>query len=218
VRIEVYGGAEARAVFRAFTARHHGFKITQAKKWGVALLPLPDLEDAYLGSVSRQVRRARAKAINAGYRYCLVDPRSRIDEILAINESAPTRQGRRMDEAYVRREEVISTIGARESMHGILDRDGVLRAYGHVLDIGDAFTFTFLIGHADSLADGVMYLLMDGIVRWCVAARRSDRTPRWLMADTFWGASAGLANFKERAGFRPTTVEWVWVDGPAGSK
>jgi hypothetical protein len=34
------------------------------------------------------------------------------------------------------------------------------------------------------------------------------------MYDTFWGASPGLAYFKERAGFRPYTVDWVWRDQP----
>jgi hypothetical protein len=30
------------------------------------------------------------------------------------------------------------------------------------------------------------------------------------MYDTFWGASTGLAFFKERLGFRPYTVDWAW--------
>ena len=35
------------------------------------------------------------------------------------------------------------------------------------------------------------------------------------MADTFWGAKRGLAYFKERCGFEPFNVNWIWLDeGP----
>jgi hypothetical protein len=50
------------------------------------------------------------------------------------------------------------------------------------------------------------------VVRCGIEARRGDGSPRWIMYDTFWGASTGLAWFKERIGFRPFTVDWVWVD------
>jgi len=214
IRVNAYGDAEAHDVFRAFTARHRRFKMTSAKKWGVALMALPDTGDAYLASVSRQARRARAKAMAAGYHYRVVDPKTRIDEIIAIHASTPSRQGRPMAAGYLDPADVAATVGSRAAIHGVLDGDGVLQAYGHVLDIGDAFTFTFLIGHADRLKDGIMYLLVESIVRACVADRRPDGSPRWLMADTFWGASDGLAYFKERTGFQAYTVSWVWTGNP----
>lgn len=212
VRIELYGGDEARAVYRAFTARHPRFKVTAAKRWGVALLRLPATHDEYLRSASRLVRRRRARAIATGFRYVTVSPMAHLDEILEINHSAPSRQGRPMQPSYLDREQVVRGIGARNLIHGVVDSSGRLRAYADVLDIGDAFTFSFLIGHADDLERGIMYLLVTEVVRRCIDARRAGGSPMWLMADTFWGASEGLAYFKERAGFQPFTVDWVWVD------
>jgi hypothetical protein len=214
VRIEVFGDAEAESVYRAFTARHRRFKVTSAKRWGVALLALPASGDAYLASVSRLVRRQRTKALSLGYRHVEVPPGDRVDQILAVNRSVPSRQGRPMDSIYTERERVIASIGARPMIHAVVDRDGTLQAYADVLDIGGAFTFSYLIGHADHLADGIMYLLVAEIVRSCIAGRRPDGTPAWLMVDTFWGASPGLASFKERTGFRPYTVDWRWVERP----
>jgi len=34
--------------------------------------------------------------------------------------------------------------------------------------------------------------------------------PLWGMYDTFFGASSGLRYFKERLGFRPYKVRWIW--------
>lgn len=212
IRIEMYGGDEGLDVYRAFTARHHRFKVTSAKRWGVALLRLPASRDQYLASASRLARRRCARALSLGYRYITTAPTAHLEEILEINRSAGSRQGRPMAANYVDRELVERTIGARTKIHAIIDSRGRLRAYADVVDIGDAFTFSYLIGHADDLDDGIMYLLTSEVVRYCIEARRSDGSPTWLMVDTFWGASAGLAFFKERAGFRPFTVDWVWVD------
>lgn len=59
-----------------------------------------------------------------------------------------------------------------------------------------------------------MYLLVSEVVRWCTDARRADGSPMCLIADTFWGARQRLAYFKERAGFKPFTVDCVWVERP----
>lgn len=212
VEIEVHGDEDALRIYRAFTARHRRFKLTSAKRWGVALLRLPPTANEYLTTVSRQAKRNRTKAVEAGYRYVEVAPMDHVDEILEINRSAPSRQGRPMDSLYVERADVEEAFGRRPKIHGIVDASGRLRAYADLYDIGDAYTFAYLIGHADDLPHGIMYLLMGETVRACVQARRSDGSPTWLMADTFWGASAGLAYFKERTGFQPFTVRWVWVD------
>jgi hypothetical protein len=214
VRIEVFGDTEAHSVYKTFTARHHRFKMTSAKRWGVALLALPASAEAYLASVSRLVRRQRTKALSMGYRHVQVSPSERIDEILAVNRSMPIRQGRPMASIYIDQELVVASLAARPTIHAVVDREGTLQAYADVLDIGGTFTFSYLIGHADRLADGIMYLLVAEIVRDCIGARRSDGSPAWLMVDTFWGASPGLAGFKERTGFRPYRVDWAWVKGP----
>ncbi len=213
VRIEVYGEGRARDIYHAFTARHRRFQFTAAKRWGVALLRLPTSFDDYLAGPPRKaVRQNRRRAEAAGFRYAIVDPHDHLDEIVEINRSAPVRQGRAMpgvDMSWASRE-----IGAWPTIHGILNADGHLRAYATALNMGEAFVFSSLIGHADDLQHGIMYLLVSEVVRACIAARGPDGRPSWLMADTFWGATEGLAYFKQRVGLEPFTVEWVWLDRP----
>ena len=83
---------------------------------------------------------------------------------------------------------------------------GASRAYALVLDIGDAIVFSMLLGHCGRpRARGRMYLLISESIRASIEARRPDGTPNWAMYDTFWGATKGLAYFKERVGFRQYT-------------
>ena len=213
VRIAMSGEEEARAAFRSFTARHPRFKVTGAKRWGVALVPLPATFDEYLAGPSKEyLRRQRRRAEKAGYRYAVVTPRDRLPEILAINRSAPSRQGRAMATSYVDPTRVAETFAARPSLHGILDAQGTLRAYADVSRFGDVIVFSRILGHADDLEHGPMYLLVSEVIRSWVERRGANASPAWAMYDTFWGASSGLAYFKERCGFRPYTVEWVWSD------
>jgi hypothetical protein len=210
VRIEVGGDERARATYAVFTARHPRVPITSAKRWGVALLRVPDSYDDYLSRGSRHLRRKLKHAQSAGYHYAPVVPQDHLEEILEVNRSAPTRQGRRMAERYVEREQVVREHEDDTKVHAILDSSGQVRAYAVTHDLGDATVFSKAIGHADALPQGVMYLLIAEVVRECIEARRASGRPTWLMYDTFWGASAGLAYFKERLGFRPFTVDWVW--------
>ncbi len=162
------------------------------------------------------LRRQRRRAQRAGYQYALVSPRDHLAEILDINRSTPVRQGRAMAASYVDPEQVALTFRDRTSLHGILDTAGRLRAYVDAPTIGDVFPFSHILGHADDLANGVMYFLASEVIRSQIDLRRAQRSPSWAMYDTIWGASPGLAYFKARLAFRPYTVEWVW-SGTAGS-
>ena len=214
IRIELYGGDEARAVHRAFTARHPRLKVTASKRWGVALIRLPEAFDLYLAGHSMKVlRQKRRLAEKAGFRYAVVSPQERLDEILEINRSTPDRQGQPMADSYLDRGRVSASFQGQPTLHGILDAEGRLRAYALVIDIGGAFVFSRLLGHADDLEQGTMYLLVSEVIREYIDGRRRNGSPTWAMYDTFWGAKRGLAYFKERLGFRPYTVDWVWVDG-----
>lgn len=209
VTIEVYGDAKARSVYEAFTARHPRFIVTSAKRWGVALLRLPDTYDMYLKS-RKTLRRNSRRAEVAGYRYAIVRPSEHLEAIVEINCSTPVRQGRPMQEVDL--EWAARSFGSWDAIHGILDGQGRLRAYATVLRLGDAYAFSSLIGHAEHLHSGVMYLLVSRAVGACINARGADGAPYWLMADTFWGSSEGLAYFKRRVGFEPHTVRWVWTE------
>jgi hypothetical protein len=82
---------------------------------------------------------------------------------------------------------------------------------------GDSVVISMILGHADALEHGVMYLLVSEVVRATMDTRRPDGSPHWLMYDTFWGAAPGLAYFKQRLGFEPYTVAWSWLDRPQAS-
>jgi hypothetical protein len=221
VTIAMYGDQEARAAYEAFTARHPRFRVTSAKRWGVALLVLPDSFDDYVaGSSKAYLRRQSRRAEKAGYRHASVDPLDHLDEILEINRSAPSRQGRAMTASYLDRDAVARTFGHRAAIEGILDKEGRLRAYADALPLGDVILLSRILGHADHLEHGTMYLLVSELVRAAIERRRRlSGEPTWVMYDTFWGASRGLAYFKERCGFMPYSVKWVWVDrGPADER
>ena len=212
VRIDMFGDAAARTEYLGFTARHPRFRFTAAKRWGVALLALPERAEEYLPTASQYVRRQRNRAMKLGYRAVVISPAERIPEILEINLSAEVRQGRRMPSLYTDQEVVARTIGRRPSINGVEDAAGRLRAYANVIDVGGTFILSTFLGHAADLPSGIMYLLLADVIARSVEARRADGSPSWLMYDTFWGASRGLAYFKERAGFRPYTVDWIWRD------
>jgi hypothetical protein len=215
VRIGLYGGDEARSAFRAFTAPHRRFRVTPSKHWGVALLDLPSTFDEYLAGGSREyLRRQRRRADRAGFTYARVPPAPHLDEILEINRSAPERQGKAMSGAYLDPDRVARTLGSLALISGVFDAHGRLRAYADVPNIGDAFVYSRLLGHADDLDRGIMYLLVSEVIREHIEARSAGAGPRWAMYDTFWGASTGLVWFKERLGFRPYTVDWFWLDRP----
>jgi hypothetical protein len=213
VRIEVHGGDEARAIYRAFTARHPRFWLTRNKRWGVALIALPESFDAFLrGRSKAAIRLNRSRALGAGFRYALVSPQDHFDDILEINRSTPVRQGRAMAANYVDRGRMIKSFEGRTAIHGILDSKGRLRAYLVASSLGDATVFLKILGHADDLRHGTMYLLVSEVVHASIDLKRETGSPHWVMYDTFWGAAPGLAFFKERLGFQPYTVDWAWDD------
>ena len=215
IAIDLYGDEQAEAAYRAFTARHPRFKVTSAKRWGAALLRLPESLDAYLAASSLP-RRKRRQALKAGFRHEVVHPLAHLDDILAVNRSAPTRQGRAMSAGYVDPDAVARSFARDQPIDAILDAEGRLRAYAVVPDLGDAFVFSQILGHADDLEHGIMYLLVSEAIGRCIDRQRPDGSPHWLFYDTFWGASDGLVFFKQRLGFTPYTVDWRWRDAAEG--
>lgn len=215
VRIVLSGGADAARIHAAFTAPHPRFRLTQAKRWGVALVRLPADFDTYLAGGSRElVRRKRRAAEKRGFRYAVVPSLEHFDEIMEIHRSAPERQGRALPWYYLDEDEARRILSARPEVHGILDADGRLRAYAWAPSVGDVVLIETLLGHADDLEAGTMYLLISEVIRAAIDSRRRDGFPGWVMYDTFWGAGPGLASFKARLGFEQYTVDWEWRASP----
>ena len=211
VEIAMWGGPTCEELYRTFTSRHARFPLVQRKRWGIGLLELPPAFDDYFEAPDRSLlRRKVRRAQKKGYRYDRFLARSRLEELLAINASAPERQGRAMDEAYLDAEAFGRSLDRCPEFRGVFDADGTVVAYAEVPVCGDLFLLARLLGHEDHLDEGVMYLLISEIVREMTERRAETGHPAWGMYDTMVGAGEGLRFFKERLGFRPYNVKWVW--------
>jgi len=211
VEIPLWGGETCQAMYRSFTSRHARFPLVQRKRWGIALLPVPDTFEGYFDGHDRSLLRRKARrAEKKGCRYDRFLASSRLDELLQINASAPERQGRPMDEAYLDAEVFARSLDRCPEFRGVFDRSGTLVAYAEVQICGDLFLLARLLGHADHLDDGVMYLMISEVVREMTQRRAETGHPAWGMYDTMVGAESGLRFFKERLGFQPYNVRWVW--------
>ena len=47
VKVQMSGDEECRALFSSFTRRHERLKVIQSKRWGVALLEIPERFEDY---------------------------------------------------------------------------------------------------------------------------------------------------------------------------
>jgi hypothetical protein len=70
---------------------------------------------------------------------------------------------------------------------------------------GEIVGMNRIMGHGDHLDNGVMFLLMAGVVEHVKATRPGIR---YVFYDMFFGAGEGLREFKTRLGFRPHYVHW----------
>jgi len=212
VTIEMRGDEQrCRDLYDYFTRRHPKYRLIQNKAWGVALLTLPDTFADYVGGQKRQRLRHHVNcAVKAGYTFAPLDPFGRLDEVMAINRSVDERQGRAMHPDYFDEAAVRRYFEQGSEVYGVSDSAGVLRAYADLRACGQVAVLLRLLGHADALKDGVMYLLLAEVIHRMIDRRQSDGTPAWFMYDMFSGASAGLGQFKRTIGCESYRVRWVW--------
>jgi hypothetical protein len=206
-RVEIVlsrGREDEDAALRWFTGRHPRYKIIGAKTFGVALLALDDVADTddYLADL-RYARRRVRRATRLGYRVEPFDAVAHREDLLAIHRSLPERQGRPIDADYLD-PDARPRQGPNVDHLGTLLDDTVV-AYTRLDYVGDIAGLGRVMGHGDHLDNGVMWLLMSGIVEHVKATR--PQVP-WLFYDTFFGAPDGLRSFKTNAGFRPYRVRW----------
>ncbi len=175
-------------------------------------MKLPDRPEDYRKIVSRLMRRQVKHAQEAGYTFGRLDALARIDEVLAINRSSEARQGIPMHPDYHDREKVRRYFQRDSDVFGVSDAGGVLRAYLSMRACGDVAFIERLLGHAEALEEGVMYVLIMGTVDELISRRQVTDRPTWFMYDMFSGASAGMRSFKHVIGCRPYRVSWRWRD------
>ena len=210
VKIEMSGGEGCRGQYEAFTRRHARWRVIQNKAWGVALIRIPDHADDYRLVTSKTVRNRVSHAAKVGFSCGPLDSLGRLDQILAINRSADQRQGMAMHADYLDEQKVRHYFEYGRDAFGVNDPSGVLRAYASVATCGDVAYIERFLGHADSLKDGVMYLLMKGMIEEMISRRQMTGRPSWFMYDMFSGASPGMRTFKHAIGCRPYRVSWIW--------
>jgi hypothetical protein len=197
------GRSHEEACLRQFRQRHPRFKIVGRKVVGVALLPLDEFaDDDYLEGL-RYARRRVRRASRLGYTVALFDPNERRDELIAIHRSIPVRQGRPIDAPYLDPDASFEVAPHLEHI-GVVN-DGVVVAYSELEYAGEIVGTSRIMGHGDHLKNGIMFLLIAGIVEH-VKTTRPD--VRYVFYDMFFGAGDGLRAFKTNAGFRPHWVHW----------
>jgi hypothetical protein len=211
-----HGEPAEEEVLRFFSRPHPRFRIVANKAVGAALLPLDEFDDveAYLASL-RSTRKRVRRARRLGYAVAPFDPNERRSELLTIHQSLPERQGQPVEAAYLDPAAVYRT-GPHMDYLGVF-LDDALVAYAHLWYAGEIVGMNRIMGHGDHLDNGVMFLLMAGIVEH-VKTTRPDI--RYVFYDMFFGAADGLREFKTRLGFRPHYVHWKrgrrQADGHAG--
>jgi hypothetical protein len=211
VEIDMYGDEDARAVYEKFISPHPLCPFIARKSFGAALIHLPTAHRCFLkGGEYGQARRKHRRALACGFTFGAFEARARVDDILAINRSASVRQGKPMPKAYLSRDAVEAFCEDVAELSGVFDAAGRLHAYAYPLQVGDVVIFSRLLGHADSLKLGIMYLLMIGAITQACRCYREHGRPVWAHYDMFWGASPGLRQFKRELGFRPYRVRWHW--------
>jgi hypothetical protein len=198
------GGPEDEEVLRSFRRRHPRLKVVGSKALGAALLPLDEFTDAddYVAKL-RYARRRVRRARKLGYTLGPFDADERRDDLLAIHASLPERQGRPIDPEYLD-PNAVARRGPNVEYLGVW-RDGTIVAYTRLFYASDLAGMGRVMGHGDHLEDGVMFLLVAGVVEHVKAARPQAR---YLFYDMFFGAPEGLRAFKLNAGFRPYFVRW----------
>jgi hypothetical protein len=197
-----------KRLFVNFTKRHPKYFIFKQKTIGVALICLNDFQDsnAYIQSVNGKNSAAyfSRKALRAGYLFEAIDPEAHRLAILEINQSASSRQGRRMDESYTT--DLIQYPKDNHNAYFGVFKENVMVAYLWVVKSGELAVLSRLLGHADHLSNGVMYLLITSYIEQELFKLHDVR---FVMYDTFFGAGDGLKLFKTRCGFRPYKVKWL---------
>jgi hypothetical protein len=202
VTVNLGGCAQAHCLEMAWRLKR---QLDPAYSRDASVLPLLDSFHAYQAS-QRTARKRAARAARLGYRFATIDRAAHADDIHAINTSVPERQGRPMGPGYHER----PVYGPNPLLcrrhhvytYGVLAED-TLVAYLWLYRSGELAMVSSILGHADHLADNVMYQLFLGVLR--------EQYP--LGGTAFYNLHSsgtdGLRFYKERVGLHPGTVRWA---------
>lgn len=192
-------------VHRYYTRPHPKYLIFQNKSLGAALVDLGrfSTREEYMATIkgSNSAEKYAAKAKRKGYRVVEIERNDFIDDIHEINNAEAIRQGRPMDPSY-REKRLVYPIEKNYKYYGVLSSAGKLMAYGDLGFYGNFFSFNRVLGVRNN--DGIMHLMVTEIICHLIESRNS----RYLMYDTYFGASDGLRAFKTMLGFEPYRAKY----------
>jgi len=175
------------------TKPHPTIRIIPNKKYLIALMKVEDYKP--LSKVKYEINKATKRKY-----YCRIAlARNYINDMIEINESTPVRQGRPMTELYTNRQLFIERMQYKLFYFAV--KDEKVYAYLHLRRSGDIIIVNSVLGHADYLKDGIMYLLFDYMFRTLTK-------DRLIMYDSFLGNTTGLNYFKRKLGFKPFNIKW----------
>ncbi len=201
-----------KTTYNYFT-KPHRLKLIKNKTIGVALIDIDDYNsdfDSYLKSINGKNSAAyyQRKSIKRGYAFEEIDKNDFIDDIYEINTSATMRQGHKMGDSYIKKIEKYEH-KSNFKYYGIL-KDGKLHAYCDIGFYGEFALISRLLGHKKYLNDGIMYHMLISLAKLIFEKYKTNHQCRYIMYDTFFGASEGLKQFKNKLNYRPYKVKWKW--------
>ena len=203
-----YKDEEDKKLHRYFTKPHPRYKVFPNKSVGAALINLKEFADyeTYLKSVSgkNSVAYYARRCLKEGFKCKKINISEYADEIILINTSEPERQGRAMDNSYI--EKLDYPIDIKNEYFGVFEENKLV-AYLWLRYQGEFVIANRLMGHADYLKRGVMYLLLASAIENLMKEKNNEIN--FVMYDTYFGASEGLKLFKRRFGFKPYFVKWL---------
>lgn len=197
--------------YMLFSKPHSKFPLISSKTLGVALLPVPDDINAYIDSINGKNSAAyyARKAERRGYVIKEIDRNQYADDIFELRTSKPERQGRPIPERFRQKKSVFNNLIPNYHHWGVIDGHGKLAACSWVASYNEVSIISMLMGHADHLNNGVMYQLVVHIIKHAAEMKKSGSPVKYIMYDSFFGATSGMIMFKQKLGFKPYRVKWM---------
>lgn len=172
-----------------------------------SVLEIPESLDDWLAE-HRTARKRASRCLRRGYKVGPLARERHVDEIVAINRSAPVRQGRPMSAGYLERPTFSPLVFScpRHAIRtlGVWSPDEVLVGYIAIYRCGELALVSQILGHAAHLRDEIMYPLFAAALNWEIQSG-----PGVVVYNRHDSGTDGLRFYKERLGFHEEEIEWA---------
>jgi hypothetical protein len=199
--------------YEMLNERHPVFGKYSANTMGLSLIDLTkinsfsDYEQSIRGKDYVSAKFNRCK--NKGYTFGELDRNKYFEDIFEINNSADMRQGKKMNKNYVMKTNWHEPEELTE-YYGVFNKEGKLVSYIHILFANEVVFIFKLLGHDSYLKDNIMYLMIYYTIEQIFNRKEnSHKNLKYIIYDSFFTNSEGLAFFKRRFRFSPYAVKWL---------